>query len=292
MRYLLLIFAVCCCSTSIIFIKISSTNPVALSAYRLILGGLFLIPFAIGPWRKRGNISSGTLLRQALPPSLLLGTHFITWIYGGRLTPSANASLLVNMVPAVMPLLLLLVVQERINRAEGIGTVIAMAGVVFLGAADFNLSRGYFTGDLICFVSMLFYAIYLIFARKNREMSSIYLYVVPIYLMGGILCLIVAAIIHLAGQPIVWIGTDLKMEWIAILGLALIPTVLGHSLINWAMTRIRGQTVVIINLAQFIFAGAMGFVLLKEIPQFSFYLASLLVVIGAIIVIRHPHKLP
>lgn len=290
MRYLLLIFGVYCSSTSIIFIKIGSTNPIALSAYRLILGGLFLMPFAIRPWLRRGQVSTAKLLKQAFPPAILLGVHFISWIYGGRLTPSANASLVVNMVPVVMPLLLFFIVHERINRAEGSGTLIAMAGVIVLGFADFNLSPEYATGDLICFLSMLFYAFYLIFARKNREMTSIYLYVVPVYLMGGVFCLGVAGLLQLTGTEVSWIGQDLRMEWISILGLALIPTVFGHSLTNWALTRIRGQVVVIINLAQFIFAGIMGFFLLGEIPNFTFYLASLLVVAGVVIVIRHPHS--
>jgi len=289
MRYLLLLFGVYCCSTSIIFIKIGGTDSIALSAYRLILGGLFLVPFAIRPWRKR-TVSGRTLLKQALPPALLLGIHFISWIIGGRMTPSANASLVVNMVPAVMPLLLLVVVHERINRTEAWGTLISLGGIIILGAADFNLSPEYAKGDLICFISMLLYASYLIFARKNRGMSSIYLYVVPVYVIGGLFCLMIAGMLQLAGMDIVWIGPDLKVESISILGLALIPTVFGHSLTNWAMTRIRGQAVAIINLAQFIFAGLMGFMILGEVPGFSFYLASALVVMGAVIVVQHPHK--
>jgi drug/metabolite transporter (DMT)-like permease len=134
---------------------------------------------------------------------------------------------------------------------------------------------------------MLFYAFYLIFARKNKEMPSIYLYVVPVYLMAGLFCLMIALALELGGREVVWFGPDAKMEWISIIGLALIPTVLGHSLINWALTRIRGQAVVIINLAQFIFAGIMGFLLLDEIPALVFYLASTLVVCGALIVIKH-----
>lgn len=289
MRYILLLFGVYCCSTSIIFIKIGSTNPIALSAYRLILGGLFLVPFAIRPWKKR-TVTGRILLKQALPPAILLGIHFISWILGGRMTPSANASLVVNMVPAVMPLLLLVVVQEHINKAEAWGTVIALGGVLVLGLADLNLSKEYAMGDLMCFISMLLYAAYLVFARKNRNMSSIYLYVVPVYIIGGLFCLLIAAVLHLFGTEIAWIGPDLRMEWISILGLALIPTVFGHSLTNWAMTRIRGQVVVIINLAQFIFAGLMGFLILHEVPDYSFYVASVMVVAGAVTVVRHPHK--
>lgn len=289
MRYLLLLFGVYCCSTSIIFIKIGSTHPIALSAYRLILGGILLLPLALRPW-KYSKESGKTLIKQAVPPALLLGIHFISWIMGGRMTPSANASLVVNMVPAVMPILLLIVVNERINSSELMGTLIALGGVIALGAADFNLSPEYAKGDFVCFISMLLYASYLIFARKNRNMSSIYLYVVPVYIIGGLFCLLIGLIMDAFGREIVWIGSDVSTELVSIIGLALIPTVLGHSLTNWAMTRIRGQAVVVINLAQFIFAGIMGYMILNEVPQVSFYLASILVVAGAVLVIRTPRK--
>jgi drug/metabolite transporter (DMT)-like permease len=291
MRFIILIFGVFCCSTSVIFIKIGSTDPVVLSGYRTVLGGLFLLPLL---WRIKpaGRPPLAELLKRAGPPAFFLGIHFISWIIGARLTPSANASLIVNMVPVVMPLLLLLVVQERISRVEAVGTAAAMLGVILLGLGDFNLSREHALGDAVCFLSMLFYAFYLIFARKNRDLPSIYLYVVPVYLLAGILCLAIAGVMELSGSAVIWLGPDVPMEMLSILGLALVPTVMGHSIINWALRTIRGQAVVIINLAQFIFAGVMGYLLLHEIPHAVFYISSMLVVVGAIIVIRHSRTTP
>lgn len=285
MPYLVLIFGVFCCSTSVIFIKIGQTDPIALSAYRTLLGGILLIPFILRA-RSGDRPAFGKLLKRAAPPAFFLGIHFISWIMGARLTPSANASLIVNMVPVVMPVLLLLVLKERITLPEGMGTLVAILGVVLLGLGDFSLSPEYALGDAICFLSMLFYAIYLIFGRKNRDLPSIYLYVVPVYIMAGLLCLGIAIGRELGGADVIWIGPDLKMELISILGLAIVPTVLGHSIINWALRSIRGQAVVIINLAQFIFAGIMGYFLLSEVPHAVFYLSSLLVIAGAVIVIR------
>ncbi|NBD37672.1 MAG: EamA family transporter [Verrucomicrobia bacterium] len=286
MRYLILLFGVYCCSTSVIFIKIGTTDPIVLSAYRLLLGGLFLSPFLLGARKHLREFSPRILFRRALPPSLFLAVHFITWIMGARMTPSANASLIVNMVPVVMPLLLFFLLKERITPREGYGTLFALAGVILLGLGDFNFSPEYAAGDAVCFVSMLLYAFYLIHGRKNRDLPSIHLYVVPVYLMGGMVCLGIAGLLDLAGRPTTWLGSTTETEWLSILGLALIPTVFGHSIINWAIGKIRGQAVVIINLSQFIFAGIMGYLFLREVPHLIFYLASALVVGGAVIVIR------
>jgi drug/metabolite transporter (DMT)-like permease len=284
MRFVILIFGVFCCSTSVIFIKNSETDPIALSAYRLILGGLLLAPLAL---RQRQHCPPLlNLLARTLPPAILLGIHFVFWIIGARMTPSANASLIVNMVPIVMPFLLFLVLRERVTRLEIGGTLVAMVGVLLLGYSDFSFNRTHAWGDLICFLSMLFYAGYLIFARKNKDLPSIYLYAVPVYILAGLFCLLLAISYQMISGSLIWLGPNAQQEWIAILGLAFVPTVLGHSIINWALQHIRGQAVVVLNLAQFIFAGCLGFLLLNEVPSHLFYFASTLVIIGAIVVIQ------
>lgn len=286
MRYFILLFGVFCCSTSVIFIKIGSTDPIVLSAYRLLLGGILLSPALFLARFHFSRFPLNNLLRRSWPPALFLAVHFMTWIAGARMTPSANASLIVNMVPVVMPFLLWLMLQERVTRPESTGTAFAMMGVLLLGMADFNFSKAYAAGDAVCFLSMLLYAFYLIHARKNKALPSIYLYVVPVYLLAGLFCLATAALMDLAGRPTVWLGQQTEYEWLSILGLAVVPTVFGHSIINWALGQIRGQAVVLINLSQFIFAGIMGFLFLAEIPQPIFYLASALVVGGAVFVVR------
>ncbi len=284
MRYLILLFGVFSCATSVVFIRIGATDPVPLSAYRLLIGGSLLLPLALRHGL-RGLPLPG-LVRRAWAPALLLAVHFGTWNTGARLTPSAHATLIVNMVPVVMPLLLVAVLGERITRAEAAGTAVALAGVLLLAAGDLHFSREHAMGDAVCFLSMLFYAGYLVFGRKNRDLPSVHLYVVPVYLLAGLACLLWTILLELAGSGVVWLGPDRRTEWLSIMGLALVPTVLGHSIINWSLRVIRGQAVVILNLAQFVFAGILGFLLLGEVPRAPFYAASLLVVAGALIVIR------
>ena len=72
-------------------------------------------------------------------------------------------------------------------------------------------------------------------------------------------------------------------------GLAAIPTVCGHSLLNAAMRRIRGQIVSLCNVSQFVFAGVMGSSFSARCPCSLFYAASAIVVAGvAIVVVAAP----
>jgi drug/metabolite transporter (DMT)-like permease len=68
-------------------------------------------------------------------------------------------------------------------------------------------------------------------------------------------------------------------------GLAVIPTICGHSLLNAAMRRIRGQIVSLCNVSQFVFATIMGFLLFGEVPRALFYVACAIVVTGVVIVV-------
>ena len=68
-------------------------------------------------------------------------------------------------------------------------------------------------------------------------------------------------------------------------GLAVVPTICGHSLLNAAMRRIRGQIVSLCNVSQFVFATIMGYLLFGEVPRTLFYVASAIVVAGVVIVV-------
>jgi drug/metabolite transporter (DMT)-like permease len=131
---------------------------------------------------------------------------------------------------------------------------------------------------LICFGSMLFFALYLTLGRRNRHLPSIWLYVVPLYAVAGALCLLVALT---RGGFAVFAQLD-ERELGFVLALAVIPTIIGHSLLNLSLKRLSGATVSVCNLAQFLFAGALAWALFGELPKPAFWPASALIVAGAL----------
>lgn len=282
--YGLLLLGVFACSTSVIFIRKSQMDAVLLSSARLLLAAVFMAPLFLREWRKWPERNWRAVFGWSIWPALLLGVHFITWIVGARLTLAANASIIVNMLPAVSPVLLYLVARETLTRPEWLGTGLAMAGIVLLAVQDYHVSQEYFWGDTICFGSMLFYGVYLMLARKNRGIGSIWLYVVPLYFLSGLFCLL----IYGCGLQIPAGGAEppsALREWLCVLGLAVIPTILGHSIMNWAFRHLRGQVVALCNLGQFIFAGILAYFLLGDIPHSAFYWTTFLLIAGATIAI-------
>ena len=282
----ILMLGVFAASTSVLFIKASQIDPAWLSGYRLLLAAFLLSPLFARHLRSYGMGSGGLWLRS-LWPAAALAAHFILWVMGARLTNSAHATLIVNMAPVAMPFALILLARERVTRPEIAGTVIALLGLLFLATADVRIDPQLFRGDLTCFVSMLFYTLYLALGRRNRDLPSLWLYVVPTYTLAGLFCTGWGLLeLLFAGKalpsPAAWQLADI----VAILGLAFVPTIVGHSCINFALRHLRGQIVVLLNLSQFIFAAVLAWLILADVPQPAFYPAALLTAAGAVIVIR------
>ncbi len=286
-RYLLLLLGVFGCSTSVILIKSSQTHPVVLVAARLLIATALLSPIFLLDWRKHRTAFTREHLRRTTLPALVLALHFISWTYAARLTLAAQATLIVNLVPIAMPFFLHSLVGEKINRTEIIGTLIAIAGMTLLTAGDAFAGTGNLFGNLLCFGSMLAFAWYLALGRRNRDFPSLWLYVIPVYLQAGAICLAVS---------IPWLDTfalGSTREWSLLVGLAVLPTIFGHSLLNLSLRHLRGQIVSLCNVSQFVFAGLMAFFLFNEHPAALFYLSSAIVVAGiALVVFATPSTPP
>jgi drug/metabolite transporter (DMT)-like permease len=274
----LVLFGVFIASTSVIMIKASSIHPILQSSYRQLFAAFILAPFFFRELKSRGERFSLRATLPSLVPGLLLGLHFITWIYGARLTLAGNSTVIVNMSPVVMPFVALVLLRVRLSPRELIGTAFAVAGVAILAVADYKGGGERFAGDVSCFVAMLLYTVYLALARKNNPEGRLWTYLVPLYFYGGLFCLAVALVLGIDPVAnITWV--DFAMT----LGLAVGPTIVGHSVMNWAMLRFQPQVVSILNLGQFIFAGILAFIIFGEAPEASFYATSVLIVAGAVV---------
>ena len=275
----LLLFGVFCCATSVLMIKASGLHPAVLSAYRLLGAALLLSPLYVLEARKHRGKYLPRHVRATVLPALTLALHFISWAEGAQMTRAANASLIVNMVPVVVPFLLFLILREKVSRLEVVGTIVALCGVLWLAADDVHVSQRLW-GDVVCFGSMLLFSVYLVQGRLNRDVPSIWLYLVPLYAIAGIICLLVSLVV---ADPL---GPHSARAYWCALGLAVVPTILGHSILNLSMQRLSGPVVGVCNLFQFLFAGVLAYAFFREEPSPAFYGAGLLVVGGAVIVIR------
>ena len=279
--FALLVFGVFACSTAVIFIRLSEVDAVLLAGYRCLVAAAFLSPLFLRDLRRHRARYSRRLLLRALAPGVLLAVHFISWIYGARMTPAANCTLIVNMVPLAMPFLLFALVRERPTRGELAGSALAVAGVVVMAASDLGFDARHFEGDALCLGSMLFLCAYLVLGRRNRDFPSVWLYLVPVYAISGLIALAAGSAVAPAWGPFT------LREARLVLGLGLVPTVIGHSTLNYSMRHLGAQAVGVSGLGQAFFAGVMAYFLLDgETPRLTTYVAAALIACGMVVALR------
>jgi drug/metabolite transporter (DMT)-like permease len=279
-RFLLLLFGIICGSTAIIFIKASTEQPLLVASYRLLIAGIVLFPFFLRDLSRLDGSYGWKQISWVLLPALALAFHLGSWVVGARMTQTANAVLIANLTPVAMPFFVWIFYREKINQRELFGTLLAMAGLIWMSGETFFISRSDFFGDLICFVSMLGFAMYLALGRKNGGRISLWLYMVPLYLIAGALCLVAAC----------FFVNPLKeytlTNALLILGLSIFPTVIGHTVLNFSLKFFRGQVVSVANLGQILFGTFFGFLAFGDVPRTSFYAAGVLIIIGILIVLQ------
>ena len=277
--FLALLLAVIACGCSVIFIRHSSLDAVQLAAFRLLSAALLLLPLFLRAVRRAGGYRREWFFISFLA-GIPLGLHLLLWNFGARLTSPGNATLLVNLSPMFTPLLFWRVLGERVNRREIIATVLGLTGAALLSWDSARISRESLMGDLLCLLSMLAVCFYLAAGRRGRSVPSLWVYVVPVYAVSGGLCWIIAAF-RGHGSPF----AVPPVEWIWVMGLTVVCTLIGHTLINYALTRLRGQIVSVTMQGQFIVAALLGWWIEHVQPRPVFYAAALLTLGGIVILL-------
>lgn len=281
--FAVLIFGIACSAVSFVFIRESVERSIMLAAWRVLLAAIILAPAYISARRKYGDAPFIAIVRRSLIPGLILSVHFIAWVSGARLTPGANATLMVSLMPLVMPFFMYFLYQEKLHSREWIATALAMVGVIMLSYNDVQISQEHFLGDLICLLAMVLFAAYLALARSNLEaVPSVWLYIVPMYTVAGLSSLAIAA----ATGPIM--PTFERYNLLMVFLLAAMSTVVGHTALNYAMQKLRGQTVTLMNLSGFVIAGLAGYLVYNEVPSTTFYIASTFIVAGLLFAVLKP----
>lgn len=269
-----LIISILSGATAALLVKSSAIAPFHLGMLRLWGACLFVLPFYIRA-RKRSAQGPAFFSWSVIFPGLFLGLHFMAWNVGCRHVPVANATLFINLVPVVMPFLLYTLVGEKVNRREILGTILALAGLAVLVLPHLGQSES-LIWDGVNILSTVLYAIYLALGRRNRDVPDFLLYITPLYFFAGVVCAVFSL---LTEKQVIYTGCDYFM----LLVMIVVPTLLGHGMVNYALRFLRGQIVSLGSMCQVIFATLFGFALLREVPEWNFYPAMALMLSGAVV---------
>jgi drug/metabolite transporter (DMT)-like permease len=243
-----------------VLIKLCNFPPSVIASFRMILAGVAVAPLCLGQlkrfFRQRGI--PGFLL--LLVPGLLLGVHFQAWVIGLKRTYVASASFIFSINPLFFALFERFLFKKRIPVYTYISLAMVLGGAYWLFAGrGGQLGQ---TGDFLCLLSTLLFVIYLLVSRRISGDVPHLLYIHVIYLWGGLLTLPFA----FAGGGLAQVDLRALGSVFALLGLALFPTLIGHTSNNYGVRYFSPLTVSFFTLTEPVIASLTAALILSEVP--------------------------
>lgn len=192
---------------------------------------------------------------------LLLGAHFGVWITSLYLTSTAASVALVATQPIFAGLLGWLSLGDRVTAREVAGIAVAGGGCLLLAAGDAGASSsGPLLGDLLALLGALTAAGYFLVGRRMRASIPLTPYLAAVNLVAGA-ALLAAAIV--VGAPFAGFPPG---AYVAMAACAVVPSIVGHTLLNLCVRRIPVHLVSLAILGEPIGASVLTWIFFAETP--------------------------
>lgn len=282
--YLSLIVATFAVSWAAVLFKLAGSGPIPAAFYRLAMASLIL---AYPAMRKAGQshnlLTSGEKLLMVIS-GVVLGLHFAAWVTSLFYTTISNSVIIVSTQPIWVLIMEVIFFKVKLSWKSVIGMIIALIGMLVISQGDLHLDREYLIGDLLALAGAIFAAIYLIIGRKLRAKLNNINYIFPVYLIAAITLFIFALSRgdNLTEYPV--------KTWLIFLLLAIVPTVIGHSLYNWLLKFVSAHKVSMTILGEPIGASILAIIFFDQIPGQWTILGGILILIGIFIVLMKRQK--
>ncbi|HOX43569.1 MAG TPA: DMT family transporter [Myxococcota bacterium] len=250
--YLILAFGLLAASQSGNIIRLGDAHPAVIAFYRLALAGLVMAALAGARLRQLASLTRAERLMLLLAGAALAG-HLVLWIAAVQRTTVANAALFFSVNPLLTAVGAHLLFGERVGRWLGLAIALGLGGIAILGYADLRLEGDDWLGDLLSLACAVFFAAYFLLGKRLRGRLDNRAYVAGVYLVAALSSL--AALLAL-GQPLTGYS---PRTWLCFGLMALVPTLLGHTLLNHALRYLDASFVSAATLSEPALAGLVAY---------------------------------
>lgn len=261
------IFAISASSPLIRFAQAEGIPALLIATSRLTIATIVLTPFT---WRRYGHylrqVSAQSLL-GAMLAGFFLAAHLATWIASLDYTSVLVSVVLVTTSPIWVAVLEVVFLRARLPRGVMGGLVVALVGGILIGLAGSGeatvaagIEDNLLVGGGLALTGAVTVAAYWIFGRRVRSEMPLAPY---IWLAYGFAALMMWAILAVTATPV----TGYSLEgYLWLLPIALLPQLIGHSTLNYAVGHLPATLVSMITQLEPLGSGFLAFVLFTETP--------------------------
>jgi drug/metabolite transporter (DMT)-like permease len=250
-------------------------HPLVISAYRMLISAVMLwlvAPFSSCTYTMKSN------WKVVIAAGLFLAIHFGLWIWSLKLTTVANSLVLVTMNPIFVSIGSAWILKEKPSVAALTGTTVSICGCLILltGGKSASGSDSVATtiGNSMALGGALAMSFYMLAGRSASKKTHFLPYITWVYTIAGILLFSTCLICKL---PM----TGFRFKTTVFLFLiALIPQVIGHSLINWSLKFLHASYLAAIILLEPFVGSFIAYTFLSETVRVQTLCGGILILLG------------
>ncbi|MCP3740688.1 DMT family transporter [Rossellomorea sp. BNER] len=272
--YLVLAIGVISVSTSAILVKVSNSEAGVLAFYRLFFTILIMTPLFLLKYVHELKLITKSDWLYSIIAGIFLAFHFILWFESLNYTSVASSTVLVTLQPLFAFIGTYLFFKETFSAKAVLSGILAIIGSFVISWGDFQVSGQALFGDILALLGCALVTGYLLFGQTVRRRLSLVTYTYLVYAISSIVLLIYVV---LKGESL---GPFPVEEWIYFILLAIIPTLLGHTLFNWSLKWLSTSTISMAILFEPIGASLLAYYLLSETITWSQIIGGSIIIFG------------
>jgi drug/metabolite transporter (DMT)-like permease len=272
--YVALFIGILTVSTSAILVKVADAPSSVTAFYRLFFSVLLMTPIFLFKYASELKTITKRDWISSIIAGIFLALHFVLWFESLRFTSVASSVVLVTMQPLFAFLGTYLFFKEKLTLRAILSGMLAVSGSIVISWGDFRISGLALWGDILALIACLLVTIYLLFGQNVRSRISLVTYTFIVYLVSSITILLY---VLLNGDPLVPYEND---QWIYFVLLAIFPTLLGHTLFNFALRWVSTSVISVTILFEPIGASILAYFILNELIQVHQVVGGVIVLLG------------
>ena len=277
--YIALFIGVAALSTSAIFVKLSAAPAPIVAFYRmlfstvLILPWLFLHKHSLSEFRSMKRRELYTMILSGV----LLGVHFVLWFESLRYTSVASSTVLVTLQPIFAFAGSYFLFGERLRKMAIIGGILSIIGSFIIGIGDFRIGGIALLGDVLALLGAAVITIYFLIGKSVRQVYSLPVYTFIVYLSSSVFLALYCAVLGTS-----FIGYA-DQDWLLFLGLAVIPTLFGQTVMNGLIRWMSASTISMSILGEPVGTCILAYLILGDKLTIEQWIGSCVILFGILV---------
>jgi drug/metabolite transporter (DMT)-like permease len=276
-----LVVATVAVSFSAILIRFANDDAATIVWLRMGMAAVGLLPWVLRDVRRHVIPRGRTQVLLVVVSGVLLAGHFLLWTASLQYTSIAASVLLVSVHPIIVTPLGMRLLGERVSRRVLAAVVVALIGMVVTCAGDFRVGGSALVGDVLAIGGAVCLAGYLLIGRGVRAELGVAGYSAVVY---AVVC-VVAALTALAGGAAHFPSPKVAL---ACLGLAVVCTIGGHTVYNWALRHVQVLLVSLSFLGEPPLAALLALAFFGAVPGPGTIAGGVLIIAGLALALIEP----